>query len=149
MWRWSGLPPGGRPCPPYIGRTTRSVDRSPGRLQQGNLSLVCLHHRKLIQAALIRLDYLVSHVKLSSRLDKVVWSIFWKVSRRSCGPPTRSVGPTNRSAGLLVGRTHLSGTAVSLVGGDPAVPMSHSNHNSGSVGFGSDPDITTPTDKIG
>jgi hypothetical protein len=41
--------------------------------------------------------------------------------------PTRSVGPTNRSAGLLVGRTHLSGAAVSLVGGDPGVPMSHTN----------------------
>jgi hypothetical protein len=27
--------------------------------------------------------------------------------------------------GLLVGRTHLSGTAVSLVGGDPGVPISH------------------------
>jgi hypothetical protein len=43
----------------------------------------------------------------------------------SCGPPTRSVRPTNRSAGLLVGQTHLSGTGVSLVGGDPMVPMSH------------------------
>jgi hypothetical protein len=31
---------GGRPCPPYIGQRTRSVDRSPGRLQKGNLSLV-------------------------------------------------------------------------------------------------------------
>jgi hypothetical protein len=49
----------------------------------------------------------------------------WKVFRRSCGLPTRSVGPTNRSAGLLVGRTHLTGRAVSLVGGDPGVPMSH------------------------
>jgi hypothetical protein len=39
--------------------------------------------------------------------------------------PTRSVGPTNRSAGLLVGQTHLSGTAMSLVGGDPGVPKSH------------------------
>jgi hypothetical protein len=58
-------------------------------------------------------------------LNEVVWEIFWKVFRRSCGPPTRSVGPTDRSAGLLVGRTHLSGTAVSLVGGDPGVPMSH------------------------
>jgi hypothetical protein len=58
-------------------------------------------------------------------MDQVVWGIFWKVFRRSCGPPTRSVGPTDRSAGLLVGRTHLSGTAVSLVGGDPGVPMSH------------------------
>jgi hypothetical protein len=28
---------------------------------------------------------------------------------KSCGPSTRSVGPTDRSAGLLVGRTHLSG----------------------------------------
>jgi hypothetical protein len=40
--------------------------------------------------------------------------------------PTRLVGPTERSAGLLVGRTHLSGMAVSLVGGDPGVPISHS-----------------------
>jgi hypothetical protein len=42
-------------------------------------------------------------------------------------PPTRSVGSSNRSAGLLVGRTHLSGTVVSLVGGDLGVPMSHRN----------------------
>jgi hypothetical protein len=34
------------------------------------------------------------------------------------------LGP-DRSSGLLVGRTHLSGTTVSLVGGDPGVPMSH------------------------
>jgi hypothetical protein len=58
-------------------------------------------------------------------LDQVVWGIFWKVFRRSRGLPTRLIGPTHRSAGLLVGRTHLSGTAVSLVGGDPGVPMSH------------------------
>jgi hypothetical protein len=44
---------------------------------------------------------------------------------RSCGGATRSVGPTDRSAGLLVGRTYLSGTAVSLVAEDPGVPMSH------------------------
>jgi hypothetical protein len=44
---------------------------------------------------------------------------------RSCGLLTRSVGPTDRLAGLLVGQTHLSGTAVSLVGVDPGVPMSH------------------------
>jgi hypothetical protein len=50
--------------------------------------------------------------------------------RRSCGPPTRSVGPTDRSAGLLVGRTHLSGTAMSLVGGDPGVLMSHNSQTS-------------------
>jgi hypothetical protein len=43
----------------------------------------------------------------------------------SSGPHVRSGRPTNRSAGLLVGRTHLPGTAVSLVGGDRGVPMSH------------------------
>jgi hypothetical protein len=43
-----GLSPGGHPCPPYIGRWTRLVDRSLGRLQQGNISLVYLHHGKLI-----------------------------------------------------------------------------------------------------
>jgi hypothetical protein len=58
-------------------------------------------------------------------LNEVVWKIFKKVFRRSCGLPTRSVGPTDRSKGLLVGRTYLSGTAVSLVGGDPGVSMSH------------------------
>jgi hypothetical protein len=84
-----------------------------------------LQYGRLIRAALICLNCLVLHAKLSSRLDKVVWGIFWKVFKRSCGPPTRSVGPTNRSAGLLVSRTHLLGTVVSLVGGDPGVPMSH------------------------
>jgi hypothetical protein len=39
-----------------------------------------------------------------------------------------SDGPTDRSAGLLIGRTHLSGTAVSLVGGDLGVPMSHTHY---------------------
>jgi hypothetical protein len=58
-------------------------------------------------------------------MDQVVWGIFWKVFKRSCGLSTRSVRSTDRSAGLLVGRTHLSGTAVSLVGGDPGVPISH------------------------
>jgi hypothetical protein len=48
------------------------------------------------------------------------------VFRRSYGPPTRLVGPTDRSAGLKIGRTHLSGTVVSLIGGDPGVPTSHS-----------------------
>jgi hypothetical protein len=50
--------------------------------------------------------------------------IFWKVFRGSCGLPTRS-------AGLPVGRTHLSGTVVSLVGGDPRVPMSHKHPERG------------------
>jgi hypothetical protein len=58
-------------------------------------------------------------------MDQVVWGIFKKVFRRSYGLPIRSDGPTGRLAGLLVGWTHLSGTTVSLVGGDPGVPMSH------------------------
>jgi hypothetical protein len=44
------------------------------------------------------------------------------------GLPTRSVGPTDRSAFFLVGRTHLSGTAVSLVGGTQGCPcLTHGN----------------------
>jgi hypothetical protein len=65
------LSPGGCPFSPYIGRWTRSVDRGLGRLQQGNLSLVCLHHGRLIRVASIRLDCFVLCTKLSSRLDKV------------------------------------------------------------------------------
>jgi hypothetical protein len=61
------------------------------------------------------------HSKVFATWEKV----FWKVFMRSCGLPTRSVGPTSRSARLLLGRTYLSGTAVSLVGGDLGVPMSH------------------------
>jgi hypothetical protein len=46
--------------------------------------------------------------------------------------------PTDSSAGLLlVGRTHLSGMAVSLVGGDPGVPMSHT--------WELDPGVVRPT----
>jgi hypothetical protein len=58
-------------------------------------------------------------------MDQVVWGIFWRVFKRSRGLSTRSVRPTDRSAGLLVGRTHLSGMTVSLVGGDSGVPISH------------------------
>jgi hypothetical protein len=43
----------------------------------------------------------------------------------SLDPHVRSGGPIDRSVGVLVGRTHLLGTAESLVGGDPGVPMSH------------------------
>jgi hypothetical protein len=41
------------------------------------------------------------------------------------GPQLGWLGSLDRSAGLLVGRTHLSGTVMSMVGGDPGVPMSH------------------------
>jgi hypothetical protein len=46
-------------------------------------------------------------------------------SGRSLGPQTRSVGPTVRSASLLMGRTHLSGMVMSLVGRDPRLSMYH------------------------
>jgi hypothetical protein len=42
-----GLPPGGHPSPPYIGRRTRSVERSPSWLQQGNLTLVNYNTKSL------------------------------------------------------------------------------------------------------
>jgi hypothetical protein len=58
---------------------------------------------------LSELNYLVLYTKLSS----CPWA---HTSGRA--------GPTDRSAGLLVGRARLSGTAETLVGGDPWVPMS-------------------------
>jgi hypothetical protein len=48
-------------------------------------------------------------------------------SGRSSGSQTRSIRSTVTSAGLLIGRTHLSVAARSLVGEDPGVPMSHIN----------------------
>jgi hypothetical protein len=60
--------------------------------------------------SLSELDYLVLYTKLSSCL----WA--HKSGR---------AGSTDRSAGLLVGQARLSGTAETLVGGDPWVPMSH------------------------
>jgi hypothetical protein len=59
---------------------------------------------------LSELDYFVLYTKLSSRL----WT--HKLGQ---------AGSTDRSAGLLVGRARLSGTAETLVGGDPWVTMSH------------------------
>jgi hypothetical protein len=41
------------------------------------------------------------------------------------GLQLRQLGRLDRSEGLLIGWTHLSGMAVSLVGGDPGVPVSH------------------------
>jgi hypothetical protein len=104
---------------------------TPGRLRTGDLSL-CYTSCHITSICFKRNPprSLSCTPSLEVVMDQVVGGIFWKVFRRSCGLPTRSigtrsVGPTNSSAGLLVGRTHLSGTAVSLVGGDPGVPMSH------------------------
>jgi hypothetical protein len=111
--------------------------QTPGRLRPGDLSLHYTScHIPLICFRRSPPRSLSCTPSLEVVGNEVVWGIFWKVFRRSCRPPTRSVGPTNRSAGLLVGRTHLSGMAVSLVGGDPGVPMSHSRH-------------TPPVDQVG
>jgi hypothetical protein len=60
--------------------------------------------------SLSKLDYLVLYTKLSSCL----WA--HKSGR---------AGSTDRSTGVLVGWARLSGTAETLVGKDPWVPMSH------------------------
>jgi hypothetical protein len=60
--------------------------------------------------SLSELDYLVLYSKLSS----CPWA-----------HTSGQAGSTDRSAGRLVGRACLSGTAETLVGGDPWVPMSH------------------------
>jgi hypothetical protein len=100
--------------------------QTPGRLQPGDLSL---HYTSchILSICFGRSPprSLSCTPSLEVVADQVVWRIFWRVFRRSCGRQTRSIGPTNRSAGLLVGRTYLSGTAVSLVGGGPGIPISH------------------------
>jgi hypothetical protein len=93
----------GCPKPPYIGWRAlgyKSVSIYPSRLQYG----------RLIRTALNYPDYLVFYSKLSSC---------------PLAHTSGRAGPTDRSAGLLVGRACLSGTAETLVVGDPWVPMSH------------------------
>jgi hypothetical protein len=60
--------------------------------------------------------------KLSELVCLVLYS---KLSSHPSAHTLGRVGPTDRSAGLLVGRARLSGMAETLVGGDPWVPMSH------------------------
>jgi hypothetical protein len=45
-------------------------------------------------------------------------------SSKVTGVVDKIFGPTCRSAGLLTGQVHLTGTSSTLVGGDPWVPMS-------------------------
>jgi hypothetical protein len=100
--------------------------QTPSRLRPGDLSLADYNTFYICRSGWSEsTDILSCTPSLVVVLDKVVWRIFWKIFRRSCGPPTRSVGPTVRSAGLLVGLTHLSGTVVSLISGDPGIPMSY------------------------
>jgi hypothetical protein len=103
------------------------VDKVDSRLRPGDLNLVDYNTCHICQSAWSEsTDVLSCTPCLVVVPDKVAWVIFWKVFCWSCGPPTGSVGPTIRLASLLIGQTHLSGMTVSLVGGDPVVPMSHS-----------------------
>jgi hypothetical protein len=98
---------------------------TPGRLRPGDLSLRYTYcHIPSIYFKRNPPRSLSCTPSLEVVMNQVVFGIFWKVFRRSCGPPTRSVGPTDRLSSLLVGRTHLLGKAASLVGGDPGVPRS-------------------------
>jgi hypothetical protein len=90
-------PQGGHPRPPYIVRRPWATSRFPYILVGYNVE---------------SLSELVCLV-LYSTLSSCPWD---HMSGR--------VGPMDRSAGLLVGRARLSGTAETLVGGDLWVPMS-------------------------
>jgi hypothetical protein len=74
-----------------------------GWLRPGDLSPVvyntCHVRRSACRNAL--LSCLARQVSKSLRIRSS--GIFWNVLRRSCGPPTRFVGPTIKSSGLLVG----------------------------------------------
>jgi hypothetical protein len=135
MWMtWvscNALASGVWPCPPYTGRWTRSANPESRSVTTGKPIYGKLQHNPIIFDCLeaqLTSSALSCTPSYPTESEKVFWGIFW----RSCGPPTRSVRPTvrsgkptDRSVGLLVGRSHLSGMTVSLVGGDPGVPMSH------------------------
>jgi hypothetical protein len=86
---------------------------APGRLILAGMPWVASQFPSILvgynMESLSELDYLVLYTQLSS----CTWA---HMSGRG--------GPTERSVGLLDGRAHLSGTAETLVGGDPGVPMS-------------------------
>jgi hypothetical protein len=75
----------GTPLPALYWATDKVGGPESGSVTTGKPISSQLQHGKLIRAVLICLDCLVLHAKLSSRLDKVVWGIFCKVFRRSCG----------------------------------------------------------------
>jgi hypothetical protein len=94
-----------------------SLRGAPGRLILAGVPWVISWFPSILlgynMESLSELDYLVLYTKMSLCL----WA--HKSGR---------AGSTDRSAGLLVGQTRLSGTAETLVGGDPWVPMSHNGH---------------------
>jgi hypothetical protein len=55
--------------------------------------------------------------------------LYSKLSSCPLAHTSGRAGPTDRSVGLLVGQAHMSGTAETLVGGDPWVPMSVNTRN--------------------
>jgi hypothetical protein len=95
--------------------------QSPGRLQYGNVSLVyynIIPRSSDCLAAQPTSCVLSCTPSYPNGSDKVIWGS----SEKSSGPQIRFVGPTVRLTSLLLGRTHLSGTVVSMVGGDLGVP---------------------------
>jgi hypothetical protein len=67
---------------------------------------------------------LVSY-NMESLFELVCLVLYSKLSSYPWAHTLGRAGPTDRSAGLLVGRARLSGTVETLAGGDPWVPMSH------------------------
>jgi hypothetical protein len=97
--------------------------QTPGRLQPGDLSLrytscripsICFR-RSPPRSCLVRRVLRSCRMRSSGKSS----------GRSSGGRVGRQLGRLGPLTGLLVGRTHLSGTIVSLVSGDPRVPMSH------------------------
>jgi hypothetical protein len=111
VWWWYYVE---RDLPPEEGVDDVPLRGAPGRLILAGVPWVTSWFPSILlgynMESISELDYLVLYTKLSSCLwaHKSGWA-----------------GPMDRSAGLLVGRARLSGTAETLVGGDPWVPMSH------------------------
>jgi hypothetical protein len=99
---------------PEQGAVDMPLRGAPGRLILAGIPWVTSRFPSILfgynRKSLSELEYLVLHTKLSS----CSWAYMSGRART-----------TDRSAGLLVGRAHLSGTVETLVGRDPWVPMSH------------------------
>jgi hypothetical protein len=76
-----------------------------------------------------RFPYILVGYNRESLSELVCLVLYSKLSSCPWAHMSGRAGPTNRSAGLLVGRTRLSGTTETVVGGDPWVPMSLSRGN--------------------
>jgi hypothetical protein len=56
-------------------------------------------------------------------MDYVIWESSGRSSGGRVGRQLGRLGPLTGRQVFLVGRTHLSGMAVSLIGGEPGVPV--------------------------